>query len=623
MPALTVHTFRWLCVGAIVLGVVVVALGASTRLRDAGLGCPDWPGCYGHLLVPLTETDIETANRLNPENRFDAEKAWWEVAHRAVAGAFGLVTLLGMWMAFRLSRLRRQFVIMTGLVAAQALFGYWTVSMKLLPEVVTTHLLGGHAIVALWVLALARLIWSRHGSLVRRRSTQVVAAALIFVVAQTILGGWVSSNYAALSCPDFPTCLQGAWLPDGDYVEAMTPTFDTSRSHLGGQLQATERAALHALHRVGALFVVALVLWSCFALWRIRLRRWALFAGGALALQLTFGLTNVLSGLPIGPAVAHNIGALLLSSILLSALVRLRAPISEVISPWPHWRDLWTMTKPNVVAVMLFTALVGALVADPSIGSWTKLLTGLLGIALASGGAAVMNHLLERDIDAKMVRTKNRPAAQGRLHVHDGWMFAIALVAAGLTILLVFNSWLSAFLTAAAFLGYSFVYTAYLKPRTSQNIVIGGLSGALPPLLGWTAVTSSVHSDALLLVLIIFAWTPPHFWALALARREDYFHTGIPMLPVTHGDRYTLLQMTLYAVLTLVISLLPFVTQRFGIVYLMVALGSGLWWLWSVIRVHRTGRDAEAWASFRVSIWYIMIVFAIMPIDLWVQQWLR
>ena len=279
------------------------------------------------------------------------------------------------------------------------------------------------------------------------------------------------------------------------------------------------------------------------------------------------------------------------------------------------WRDYWELTKPRVVALMLLTSVIGMLLAVPGMVPLDVLILGNLGIALCAGSAATVNHLVDRHIDNKMARTFNRPVAQGRVEPRQALLFALLLGAAGMTVLLGFINALTAWLTLASLLGYALVYTLFLKRATPQNIVIGGLAGAAPPLLGWTAVTGDISGHALLLVLIIFAWTPPHFWALAVHRREEYANAGIPMLPVTHGEQYTKLHILLYTLILFAVSLLPYVTRMGGWLYLLGAVLLGGGFLYHSLRL-MWGRSPDAGMdTFRYSIVYLMALFVVMLLD--------
>ena len=282
---------------------------------------------------------------------------------------------------------------------------------------------------------------------------------------------------------------------------------------------------------------------------------------------------------------------------------------------WAMFRDYIELCKPRVVALMLLTVLVGMYLATPG---WVPLLTlstSLLGIGLCAGSAAAINHLVDKRIDGMMLRTKNRPVAHGRISVSRALWFAMILGVIGLAVLNYFVNTLTAILTFITIIGYAGIYTGYLKRATPQNIVIGGLAGAAPPLLGWTAVANHLDPQALLLVLIIFTWTPPHFWALAIYRFEDYQQAEIPMLPVTHGIRYTKLNILLYTILLLVVSVLPFIIGMSGWFYCVGALLLGFRFLYWTIVLYRSEKPTVAMQTFRFSIMYLMLLFVFLLVD--------
>jgi protoheme IX farnesyltransferase len=279
------------------------------------------------------------------------------------------------------------------------------------------------------------------------------------------------------------------------------------------------------------------------------------------------------------------------------------------------WRDYYELCKPRVVLLMLLTSVIGMFMATPGMVPWQVLLFGNLGIALCAGSAAAVNHLVDRRIDLIMSRTHDRPIAQGRIDTPHAILFALVLGVLGMAILITQINQLTAWLTLASLLGYAVVYTLWLKRATPQNIVIGGLAGAAPPLLGWTAVTNSIDGHGLLLVLIIFAWTPPHFWALAVHRRDEYAQADIPMLPVTHGIPYTKLHTLLYTFILFAVTLMPFATHMSGPLYLLGAIVLGLGFLyWAIVMLMGKRADA-AMQTFRYSIIYLMGLFVIMLID--------
>ena len=287
----------------------------------------------------------------------------------------------------------------------------------------------------------------------------------------------------------------------------------------------------------------------------------------------------------------------------------------EVSTESSSWRDYLELCKPNVVALMILTSLIGMLLSTDGAVPMTVLLFGNLGIALCAGSAAVVNHIVDRHVDDKMARTINRPLAQGRLGPQEAVIFSLTTGSLGMAVLLVFTNVLTAWLTLASLVGYAFVYTMFLKRATPQNIVIGGLAGAAPPLLGWTAVTGEIHYNALLLVLIIFAWTPPHFWALAVHRKEEYAKAEIPMLPVTHGEKYTKINILLYTLLLIVVTTMPYLTGMFGWLYLIGSLLLGVGFLyWAIVMLRSEGGDSGM-KTFQYSIVYLMALFAIMLAD--------
>ena len=279
------------------------------------------------------------------------------------------------------------------------------------------------------------------------------------------------------------------------------------------------------------------------------------------------------------------------------------------------WRDYLELTKPRVVALIVLTAVVGTLLATPGFPPWRALLFGNLGIALAAASAAAINHVLDRRIDAHMARTRNRPLPSGHLDHRHALLFALLLALLSMGVLFLLVNALTAILTFASLIGYAVVYTVWLKLATPQNIVIGGAAGAAPPVLGWAAVTNSVHPHALLLFLIIFAWTPPHFWALAIARRSDYAKVDIPMLPVTHGVEFTRLHVLLYTLILVLVTLLPYLTGMSGLIYLVAALGLNARFLWHSIALKVTRRDELPMRVFRFSISYLMWLFLALLVD--------
>ena len=281
----------------------------------------------------------------------------------------------------------------------------------------------------------------------------------------------------------------------------------------------------------------------------------------------------------------------------------------------PTWREYLELCKPRVVALIVFTAIVGMLLSTPGAVPLDIFVFATLGIALAAGSAAAINHVAEYRIDALMARTKDRPLPQGELTRLHALVFALLIGGLAMYLLVVFVNVLTAVLTFCSLIGYAVIYTMYLKHATPQNIVIGGAAGAAPPVLGWTAVTGSVDPNALLLFLIIFAWTPPHFWALAIYRREEYAKASVPMLPITHGVDYTRVQILLYTIVLTIVTILPFVTYMCGPFYLVSALLLDAVFLYYAIRMMVDHRDELAKQAFAYSIVYLMLLFMVLFID--------
>ena len=278
-------------------------------------------------------------------------------------------------------------------------------------------------------------------------------------------------------------------------------------------------------------------------------------------------------------------------------------------------RAFYSLTKPRVVSLIVFTAVIGMFLATPGMVPAVTLLAATIGIFFVAGAAAAVNCLVEQKIDAVMKRTQWRPLPQGELTATQTLVFAGVLGGAGLWLLLHFVNALTMWLTLATFVGYAVIYTVILKPATPQNIVIGGASGAMPPVLGWAAITGDVSTESALLFLIIFAWTPPHFWSLALYRTEDYARAGVPMLPVTHGKPYTRLQVLLYTLILFAVSLLPYVVRMSGALYFIAALALGGVFLGYALRIYLAYSDALARRTFRYSIAYLALLFAALLLD--------
>ena len=286
------------------------------------------------------------------------------------------------------------------------------------------------------------------------------------------------------------------------------------------------------------------------------------------------------------------------------------------VETYTDWRDYYELTKPRVVMLIVFTAIVGMFVSVPGWPGVMPLLFGTLGIGLAASSAAVYNHVLDARIDIQMMRTRGRPLPQGKLTEKSALTFATALCIISMLILWFLVNPLTAILTFCSLIGYAVIYTGWLKRATPQNIVIGGAAGAAPPILGWTAVTNEVEAGALLMFLIVFVWTPPHFWALAIARKEEYAKVDIPMLPVTHGEAYTRLNILLYSILLVLVTILPYLIGMSGVIYLLTALVLDVYFMYFAIQMYRVPDDMELpMKMFKYSISYLGYLFAALLVD--------
>ena len=290
---------------------------------------------------------------------------------------------------------------------------------------------------------------------------------------------------------------------------------------------------------------------------------------------------------------------------------------------WQHtasrMQQFYRLTKPRVVSLIVFTAIIGMFLSVPGAVPLNALIFGTLGIALVAGAAAAVNCLVEQKIDSVMARTRGRPLPRGEVNSPETIFFVAVIGGAGLFMLHQWVNPLTMWLTLVTFVGYAIIYTVILKPLTPQNIVIGGASGAMPPVLGWTAVTGEISADALLLFLIIFAWTPPHFWALALYRKLEYAKVGMPMLPVTHGDKFTRLHVLLYTLILCAITLMPYATKMSGLIYLVSAVILGAVFLYYAVKIYLDYSDQLARKTFRFSIFYLTVLFSVLLVDHYVR----
>jgi heme o synthase len=584
--------FRPLAVATIVATFVLIGVGGLVRATDSGLGCPDWPRCFGRL-VPPAELH-----------------AWIEHSHRLVASAVVLLVALLVVAAWRTGQrpvVRRAAVAALVLVLAQALIGALVVWWKLRADSVTLHLATALALVALLIFIDFRARWpadaarraGRDRGFVRLAAT---GAGLLYL--QMLVGSTVTGHQAGLAYP------LAVLLPD-----------------LGPGV-----ARVQLLHRTLAMLVGAVVV----AVWVVARRtqrqhptltRLAGYAAGLVAVQIGLGVANVanrLSALTVVPHLA--VGALLWGTMVALVLhadrfagTGERDPAEPEPAPARTARQsaraYFLLTKPRIIELLLVTTVPTMFIAARGVPSPWLMTATLFGGALSAASANVLNCYLDRDIDALMRRTARRPLPAHRVDPADALRFGLVLGVAGFVWLWATVNLLSAALATAAILFYVFVYTIGLKRRSTQNIVIGGAAGAVPVLVGWSAVTGRIGLPALVLFAIIFYWTPPHFWALSLRFKDDYAAAGVPMLPVVRGARETSTQILYYTVLLVAVTLLLYPAGRMGALYLAAAVALGGAFIWRALELRRdlTGRRAIRLFSFSNT--YLALLFLAMAVD--------
>jgi protoheme IX farnesyltransferase len=584
--------FRRLAVVTIAATFVLIAVGGLVRATDSGLGCPDWPRCFGRLVPPAEF------------------HAWVEHSHRLVAS---VVMVLVAWMvvaAWRTGQdrvVRRATAAALVLVLSQAMIGAFVVWWKLEAESVTLHLATALALVALLIYIGFRARFPADRS--RRQGqdrgfVRLVAAAAGLTYLQMLVGSTVTGYHAGLAYP------LNVLLPD-----------------LG---PATARIQL--AHRTLAVVVGTLVVATWLAARRTQrahptVTRLAGYAAGLVVVQIGLGVANVanrLSALTVVPHLA--VGALLwgtLVALLLHADRFAGRPDRDPAEPEPaparsarqSATAYFLLTKPRIIELLLVTTVPTMFIAARGVPSPWLMAATLFGGALSAASANVLNCYLDRDIDALMRRTARRPLPAHRVEPADALRFGLVLGVAGFMWLWGFVNLLSATLATAAILFYVFVYTIGLKRRSTQNIVIGGAAGAVPVLVGWSAVTGRVDLPALVLFAIIFYWTPPHFWALSLRFRDDYAAAGVPMLPVVRGARETSTQILYYTVLLVAVTLLLYPAGRMGAVYLAAAVALGGAFIWRALELRRDLTGKRAIRLFSFSNTYLALLFGAMALD--------
>ena len=573
------RAFRALTLATLAWTFVLVVVGVIVRVTGSGLGCPDWPLCHGSPIPPLEPTAII------------------EYSHRLSAALSILLISLTAVVAWTRYRDDRQIVMLAtlavALVVGQSLLGAITVVLELPETVVTAHLAVAEALLATLTLLAVRA-FRLERPLVRPRVLYVATALAVYVL--ILSGAYVRGSGASLACIEWPLC---------------------GPSNLGltdyrGLLNPAASQQIQMAHRYFAALVGLLVAWTCWTAWREGRRALAAAGGALFATQVLVGAAYIAS---TGAALFQG-AHLALASATWCVLVALAAASAhEALEERASLRDLVTLTKPPIIALLLVTALGAMFLAAGGAPPLGATLAVLVGGTLGAGGANALNHYFDRDIDEVMQRTRRRPLPAHRVSPRDALSFGVALVVGAFAVLALFANLLAAALVLAAAIFYVLVYTLWLKRTTTQNVVIGGAAGCVPPLVGWAAITGDLSLPAYVLFAIVFFWTPAHFWALATLIRDDYDRAGIPMLPVVYGERATAWAILLYAIATVALTVLLFVTRAAGGVYLAAALALGALFIAYATQYLRDVARSSARRVYVYSILYLAGLFAAMIVD--------
>ncbi len=573
--------YRAFVYASLAASFLVVVWGGVVRVTGSGLGCPDWPLCHGQFLPSL-----DTATRIE----------WF---HRFLAIAGGLtVAAVVLWSLVFYRADRR--ILTLAIVAAilyplQAVLGAITVVLELPPEWVTVHLANAELLLATLTILAVVVRWPDVGRIASAGWTWLALGAAVGTFVLMLSGAYVRGADATAACLGWPLC------------------GDVAFPSLGAP-------AIAMAHRVVAAAVGVLVIGACLEAWRHRrdapgLGPLAIATAVIFLAQVAIGAANPLTGFSPWALGAHPaVASLLWCSVVGLAAVAWR-PASR---QGALVRDLIALTKPAIMSLLLLTALGGMFLAERGVPPFGLLAATLIGGAAASGGAASLNHYFDRDIDERMRRTRKRPLPAHRVSNGVAIWWGIALNAIAFVVLALFTNLLAAALAIGGTVFYILVYTIWLKRSTTQNIVIGGAAGAIPPLVGWAAITGSLDLAAWLLFAIIFFWTPAHFWALALLIRDDYERAGVPMLPVVRGDEATAWNILAYAASLLPLTLLLFIIGGLGYVYLAAAIILGALFIGYAFRLLRSGairRRAMARSVYLYSLLYLALLFVAIMVD--------
>lgn len=589
--------FRYLALAAAIATYLLIAVGGIVRVTGSGLGCPDWPTCFGNWIPPMRADAII------------------EYTHRLVAALTTPIILAAAYFAWKRYRgqrlISRPLVWAIGILFVQALLGGIVVLTETPANLVAVHL--GIALILLAVLIIASVsafVYFRNGKLPERlvfrsRFSRLALGAMIGIFIVLVSGALVAVSQATYACSGWPLC-------NGELI----PSHPLDWVHMGHRLLA----GLLGIHLI-ILMVRA---------WRTQRSRRGILSAATLTTVLYFaqvlvGALKVSTQFPLYLLGLHvaTAAAIWAAAVILVVLVGFagrtdaeeKREAAKPVNRKQRALDLFNLTKPIIVALLLVTTYSGMVVGAKALPSLQLTFWTLLGGALAAGGSGAINQYIDRQSDQRMTRTARRPIASGRMTPAEGLAFGLSLLAVSFYILAAFVNLLTALLALAGMIYYIIVYSLWLKHATVQNIVIGGGAGAIPPLVGWAAVTGHLSIPALFLFAIIFMWTPPHFWALALVKRNDYARAGVPMLPVVRGERETRMQIWIYTIELVALTLLLPVLGMAGGLFLVSALVLGGALLYSAWKVWRVGGNKIAWRMYRYSSMYLALLFAALVID--------
>lgn len=595
---IVIGNFRYLAFAAALATYLLIVIGGIVRVTGSGLGCPDWPTCFGRLLPPPNiEAQIEFSHR------------FWA---SAITSPLILIAAIWAWRRFRSLKLVCQPLLWAlPLLALQGLLGGVVVLTETPAWLVAIHLGTAFLLLAL-LIVVAVTAFARHLNpaqpdrlIYRSRFSRMALGALIGLFVILVSGTLVAAGSGTYACVGWPLC-NGQWIPTSPY----------------GWLQMVHRilAALLAIH-------LLLLLRSA---WRTQRSQRGILSAATLTVVLYFaqilvGALKVSTGFPayllgLHVATAAAIWAMAVILVVLTGLAARTTKeetqeAAQRSSPKQRTLDFLNVTKPVIVLLLLVTTYAGMVVGAKALPGWQLAFWTLLGGALAAGGSGALNQYIDRDTDQRMTRTSRRPIASGRMTPAEGFALGLSMLVISFYVLAGFVNLLAALLALAGMIYYVGIYSLWLKHATVQNIVIGGGAGAIPPLVGWAAATGHLAFPAFLLFAVIFLWTPPHFWALALIKQRDYARAGIPMLPVVRGEKATRAQILIYTIELVALTLLLPVLGLGGSLFLILAIVLGANLLYSAWKLWKVGGNKIAWAMYRYSSIYLALLFAALVVD--------